>query len=306
MQEDLRENNMEVRSMLFLLMAAFIWGVAFVAQSVGMEFVGPFTFNAARFLLGGIVLLPMTLYRRKKKQRDSSLSPQQLKIRDRFTLMGGICCGAAIFIASTFQQVGMQYTGVGKAGFITALYIVIVPFLGMFLGKKVPAVLWIGAMVAVGGFYLLCITRGFILNKGDFLIFLCAVSFSFHILIIDYYAPKADGVAISCIQFLFSGAVSAVPALWKEEFTLEALGQAALPIAYAGIFSCGVAYTLQILGQAKVKPSLASLILSLESVISVLAGWILLGEVLTGRQLAGCVMVFLAVIIAQLSQAQEN
>ncbi|MBR5578023.1 MAG: DMT family transporter [Lachnospiraceae bacterium] len=290
---------MEIKSVLFLLLAALIWGVAFVAQSMGMEYVGPYTFNAARFLLGGIVLLPLAVYRRTKYQRENSLKEADQKKRDRITLIGGICCGIAIFIASTLQQVGMQYTSVGKAGFITALYIVIVPFLGMFLGKKVPAVLWLGAVIATGGFYLLCITEGFVLNQGDLLIFLCAVSFSFHILIIDHFAPKADGVALSCLQFFFSGTVSVLPALWMEEITWISLWQAAMPIAYAGILSCGVAYTLQILGQVKVRPSLASLILSLEAVISVLAGWLILGEVLTLRQLIGCGLVFFAVIIAQ-------
>lgn len=292
-------------SMFFLFLAAFIWGVAFVAQSVGMEFVGPFTFNGARFLLGGVVLLPFALLRQRKRE-EKQQNPLEKRKQRRVTLLGGLCCGIAIFIASTFQQVGMQDTTVGKAGFITALYIVIVPFLGLFLGKKVAPLLWFSALLAIIGFYFLCITEGFIFQKGDMLIFLCAVTFSFHILIIDHFAPKADGVALSCIQFLFSGAVSAIIAIFKEEITLVSLGQAALPIAYAGIFSCGVAYTLQILGQAKVKPTLASLILSLEAVISVLAGWLFLQERLTLRQIAGCSLVFFAVLLAQLPTKKKE
>ena len=298
--------RLEIKSTLFLLLAAFIWGVAFVAQSMGMEYVGPYTFNAARFLLGGLVLLPVALYRRNKILQTLKEKPEEKKKRDTITLLGGLCCGIAIFIASTFQQVGMQYTNVGKAGFITALYIVIVPFLGLFLGKKIPPILWLGAFIATVGFYLLCITEGFVLNKGDFLVFLCAISFSFHILIIDHFAPKADGVALSCLQFFFSGAVSVIPALWKEEISLLSLQQAAMPIAYAGIMSCGVAYTFQILGQAKVKPSIASLILSLEAVISVLAGWLILDEILTSRQLVGCGLVFFAVILAQLPDFEKK
>lgn len=287
-------------SVFLLFLAALIWGVAFVAQSVGMEFVGPFTFNGARFLLGGAVLLPFALIRQRKKEEILQDKREEVRKQRKVTLLGGIFCGIAIFIASTFQQVGMQYTTVGKAGFITALYIVIVPFLGIFLGKKAASLVWFSAALATVGFYFLCITEGFVLEKGDIFIFLCAVSFSFHILIIDHFAPKADGVALSCMQFLFSGIVSTVIALLKEKITISSLGQAALPIAYAGIFSCGVAYTLQILGQAKVKPTIASLILSLEAVISVLAGWLFLNETLTYRQLAGCGLVSLAVLLAQL------
>lgn len=293
----------EVKSALLLFLAAFIWGVAFVAQSVGMEFVGPFTFNGCRFLLGGLVLTPFALLRRKiwkqsKEFQNKSLEEQ--KADGKVTLIGGLCCGVAIFVASTFQQVGMQYTSVGKAGFITALYIVIVPILGIFIKKKVAGSVWVGAILAVIGFYFLCITENFSINKGDVLVFLCAVCFSFHILTIDHFAPKADGVALSCIQFWFSGIVSMIVTFMIETPTMEGVLQAGLPILYAGIFSCGVAYTLQIIGQAKMNPTVASLILSLEAVISVLAGWVILNESLTIRQMAGCILVFIAVILAQL------
>ena len=219
--------------------------------------------------------------------------------------MGGLCCGVAICIASSFQQTGMQYTSVGKAGFITALYIVIVPLLGIFLGKKVTPMIWLGVVLAAIGSYFLCITESFSMNYGDVLVLLCALCFSFHILIIDHFAPKADGVALSCIQFWFSGIVCMIIALVMESPRWENILQAMLPILYAGVMSCGVAYTLQIIGQKHMKPSVASLILSLESVISVLAGWILLNEMLTGRQIWGCVLVFIAVILAQFPMKNE-
>lgn len=199
----------------------------------------------------------------------------------------------------------MLYTSVGKAGFITALYIVLVPVMGIFMKKKVPAIVWMGVVLAAVGFYFLCITESFSINYGDVLLFLCAICFTFHILIIDYFAPKADGVALSCIQFWFSGIVCMSIALFKETPNISAIFAAAVPILYAGVMSCGVAYTLQILGQKHMKPAIASLILSLESVISVLAGWVILKEVLTGRQLLGCALVFSAVILAQIPVKNE-
>ena len=194
----------------------------------------------------------------------------------------------------------MLYTSVGKAGFITALYIVLVPVMGIFMKKKVTPVVWIGVMLAAIGFYFLCITESFSINYGDVLLFLCAVCFTFHILIIDYFAPKADGVALSCIQFWFSGVVCMIIAILRESIQMTSVFAATVPILYAGVLSCGVAYTLQIIGQKNMKPAVASLILSLESVISVLAGWVILHEVLTGRQLLGCGLVFSAVILAQM------
>lgn len=299
----------EVRSAILLFLAAFIWGVAFVAQSVGMEYVGPFTFNGCRFLLGGLVLTPFAVMRNQAVEKSKEF---QLKNREekkyyrKTTMTGGLCCGIAICIASAFQQVGMQYTSVGKAGFITALYIVIVPVLGIFMKKKVPFRVWVGAILAAIGFYFLCITESFTINKGDALIFLCAISFSFHIMTIDHFAPKADGVALSCIQFWFSGVVSMILAFVLESPSVEKILQAGMPILYAGIFSCGVAYTLQIIGQAGMNATIATLILSLEAVISVLAGWLLLNEILMPRQIAGCCLVFAAVILAQIPVGKES
>lgn len=300
--------NKEVSSAILLFLAAFIWGVAFVAQSVGMNYVGPFTFNGCRFLLGGLVLTPFALLREKKYQKSKTyknMTEEEQKKHIKITLVGGLCCGVAICIASSFQQAGMLYTSVGKAGFITALYIVLVPVMGIFLKKKVAPIVWFGVVLAAIGFYFLCITESFSINYGDMLLFVCAICFTFHILIIDYFAPKADGVALSCIQFWFSGIVCMGIAILKEAPDFVAIFQAAIPILYAGVMSCGVAYTLQIIGQKHMKPTVASLILSLESVISVLAGWVILHEVLTGRQLLGCILVFGAVILAQLPVKSE-
>ncbi len=292
----------ELESSLLLFLAAFIWGVAFVAQSIGLSYVGPMTFNGTRFLLGGVVLLPLIYYRRKRRQTDIDSNPKETRRQRKDLLTGGLCCGLAICIASSFQQYGIGYTTVGKAGFITALYIVIVPVLGTFLGKKPGSLVWAGALLATVGFYLLCIMESFQINRGDILVFICAICFSFHIMIIDYFAPKVDGVELSCLQFFISGILCMAGAFLWENPSWSQIAAGAVPILYAGIFSCGIAYTLQIIGQAKINPTVASMVLSLEAVISVLAGWIILKEELTVRQISGCVLVFGAVILAQLPQ----
>lgn len=286
--------NMKIGSSLLLFLAACIWGFAFVAQSVGMDYMGPFTFNGARFLIGGTVLLPFVYVRISKKKNTPEEIPPVL------TIKGGICCGLAICAASLFQQIGIQYTTVGKAGFITTLYIIIVPVFGLFLHKKVPGKVWFAAVLAAVGMYLLCITENFSIGRGDAMVFVCAILFSIHILVIDYFSPKTDGVALSCLQFFTAGVICSVGALLLEHPTWEQLAAGALPILYAGIMSCGVAYTLQIIGQRDLDPTIASLILSMESVVSVLAGWMLLGQALTVKELAGCALVFAAVILVQL------
>ncbi len=208
-------------------------------------------------------------------------------------------------LASNFQQFGIKYTTVGKAGFITACYIVLVPILGLFLKKKCSPFIWLAVAMSVAGLYLLCITDGFSIGKGDILVLICAVLFSFHILVIDYYSPKVDGVKLSCIQFLVCGILSGIPALIFEKPEMSAVLTAWQPILYAGVMSCGVAYTLQIIGQKNMNPTVASLILSLESCISVLAGWVILGQQLSAREIAGCVIMFAAIILAQLPQKEK-
>ena len=293
----------EWKSSLMLLLTAAIWGVAFVAQSVGMDYIGPFTFNAIRSLVGGLVLIPCIWLLNRKKPAAQEDTPAQ---SGRTLFIGGICCGVALAVASSLQQMGIQYTSVRKAGFITALYIVIVPLLGLLFKRRVSGLIWVAVVIAVGGMYLLCITEGFSVGKGDLLIMASAFCFSAHILIIDYFSPKADGVKMSCIQFLVCGLLCAVPMLIMERPSLPQILAAWMPLIYAGVFSCGVGYTLQIVGQRHIDPTIASLILSLESVISVLAGWVILGQKLTVRELIGCVLVFCAIILAQLPQKEEK
>lgn len=282
----------QMRNSLLLLLTAFIWGAAFVAQSVGGEAVGCFTFNGVRSLIGALVLLPVIWLMDAKKKEDQ-----------KTLITGGICCGVMLCIASNFQQFGISFTTVGKAGFITAMYILIVPILGLFMKKKPGLQVWLGVVLAVMGLYLLCMTsESFSLSKGDFLVLICAGFFSLHILIIDYFSPKVDGVRMSCIQFLVCGILSMVMAFIFETPEVSVILSGWLPILYAGVLSCGVAYTLQIVGQKNMDPTVASLILSLESVFSVLAGWLILNQTLSLRELSGCVLMFLAIILAQLPQ----
>ena len=288
----------QMRNSLVLLLTAFIWGAAFVAQSVGGEAVGCFTFNGVRSLIGALVLLPVIWLMDAKKKEELKEKEDQKTL-----ITGGICCGVMLCIASNFQQFGISFTTVGKAGFITAMYILIVPILGLFMKKKPGLQVWLGVVLAVMGLYLLCMTsESFSLSKGDFLVLICAGFFSLHILIIDYFSPKVDGVRMSCIQFLVCGILSMVMAFIFETPEFSAILSGWLPILYAGVLSCGVAYTLQIVGQKNMDPTVASLILSLESVFSVLAGWLILDQTLSLRELFGCVLMFLAIILAQLPQ----
>lgn len=285
---------MRVKNGVMLFLTAFIWGTAFVAQSVGMDYLEPFTFNGVRSLIGGIALLPCIWL--LHKLNGESKKEESGKV----LLIGGLACGVLLFAASSLQQIGLKYTTAGKAGFITAFYIVIVPVLGIFLHKKIGWKIWLAVVLALAGLYFLCITESFSIGKGDVLIFLCALIFAVHILVIDYFSPKVDGVKMSCIQFFVCGILS-LPFMFTIETPKAAAMTAAwMPLLYAGVLSCGVAYTLQILGQKNVNPAVASLILSLESCFSVLAGWIVLGERLSLRESAGCVLMFVAIILAQL------
>lgn len=300
----MKKESIPVRNSLLLLLTATIWGVAFVAQSVSMDYIGGFTFNAVRNLIGALALLPVIWGLGKagsaRVQDSSSPTPS-----DRKTLItGGICCGILLCLASNFQQFGIKYTTVGKAGFITACYIIIVPVIGIFLKKKCGPFIWIAVLLSLGGLYLLCLKpgEGFAIGKGELLVLICAVLFSLHILVIDHFSPLVDGVKMSCIQFLVCGILSGVPALLFESPDLSSILAAKIPILYAGVMSCGVAYTLQIVGQKGMNPTVASLILSLESCISVIAGWLILGQALSSREIFGCVLMFGAIILAQLPQ----
>ena len=255
-----------------------------------------------------MVLLPLIAFRERNRKRDAveEETPEKKKARRKVTLIGGCCCGLAICTASMFQQYGIQYTTVGKAGFITTLYIIIVPIMGLFFGKKVRRIVWAGAALAAAGMYLLCVNETLSLNKGDLLVFICAVIFSIHILVIDYFSPKADGVKLSCIQFFVAGIICTIGAFLVETPTWSALVSGAVPVLYAGVMSCGVAYTLQIIGQRNLDPTVASLILSLESVVSVLAGWVILNQTMSSKEIFGCVLVFAAVILVQLPEKKRQ
>ncbi|MCF2555593.1 DMT family transporter [Faecalicatena contorta] len=291
---------MKAKNAFMLILTAFIWGTAFVAQSVGMDYLGPFTFNGVRSMIGGIALLPCIVILQKI---NGSSEPVSGTRKDLIT--GGIACGLLLFVASSLQQIGIQYTSAGKAGFITAFYIVIVPVLGIFLKKKIGWKVWIAVAMALAGLYFLCMTEKLTVGKGDILIFLCAIVFSLHILVIDHFSPKVDGVKMSCLQFFVCGIASLLPMFLTETPKLSAMINAWMPLLYAGVLSCGVAYTLQIVGQKNVNPAIASLILSLESCFSVLAGWVVLGERLSVREYVGCILMFAAIILAQLPDKKK-
>ena len=285
--------KIQARNSCLLLLTAIVWGMAFVAQSAGMEHVGPFTFNSVRNIIGGLVLIPVILTIRK-------INGEQRPFVTKIELIGGVCCGVALFAASSFQQQGILYTTVGKAGFITALYVVIVPILVLFFKKRVSLLTWICVILAIVGLYLLCMTGDSLaLNRGDLMVLICAVIFAIHILIIDYFSPKGDGVTMSCIQFLTCGVLAGIGMIFEQP-TVDQIVTAKWPILYAGILSCGVGYTLQIVGQKGVNPTVASLILCLESVVAVVAGWLFLGETLSAREFVGCALMFVAIVMAQL------
>lgn len=288
----------QIKSFLILLLTATIWGVAFVAQSVGMEYIGPFTFNAIRCVLGGLVLIPVILVLKKKKETGAENQEKE----DKKTLWaGGIACGVILCIASNLQQFGIMEASVGKSGFFTALYIVMIPVIGIFIGKRPGIKLWFCVALAVVGMYLLCMKDGsFTIERADIMLLLCALAFSFHILVVDYFSPKVDGVKMSCIQFFVCGVLSAVGMLFTETPDISNIQAAWLPLLYAGLLSCGVGYTLQIVGQKGINPVIASLIMSLESVISALAGWVILGQVLSPKEILGCILMFVAIIITQI------
>ena len=294
-------NKGQIKKSLLLLLTATIWGTAFVAQSVGMDYVGPFTFTFARSIIGGLFLIPCICFLRKWNEKNGAQVEKDRPFVTKAELIGGICCGLALCVASNFQQIGIAYTTVGKAGFITALYVVIVPILGLFFRKKVPGIVWFCVVLSVVGLYLLCMTGDSLtLSYGDFLVLICAILFSVHILVIDYFSPKGDGVVISCIQFFVCGILSGIVMLFVENFSVSSLIAAGLPILYAGVLSSGVAYTLQIVAQKDMNPTVASLILCLESVVSALAGWFILNEALSRRELFGCVLMFVAIVLAQI------
>lgn len=292
------QNNFKGIFMLFT--CALIWGTAFVAQSVGADYLGPFSFNGIRSFLGAVFLLPCIFFLDRLSGKQFSLWGTDDPKERKMLIKGGIICGTALVVASTLQQVGIHQTSVGKAGFITALYIIIVPIIGKLIGRAITFIQWICVLIAAAGMYFICINETFTLNIGDMIILLSAFCFAVHILVIEHYTKQVDGVRMSALQFFVCGLLSLPMILFGEKPTFADIGAAWMPICYAGIMSCGIAYTLQIVGQKYVHVVLASILLSLESVFSVLAGWALLGEILTVRELIGCALIFFAILLAQL------
>ncbi len=289
--------NSKVRQIVFPTLAALIWGTAFVAQSVSTDHVGPFAFNAARSIIAFFVLWAVAAIFKKLRSKGGEAAAAGSR---RDLVVGGVCCGVVLAIAANFQQAGLADTAPGKAGFITALYVVLVPVLGIFLRRRASLPVWLGAVLAVGGLYLLCIKEGFGIEASDLLVLCCAFVFALHIMCVDHFVQKVDGVLLSCVQFLTAGVVSAVLSLIFEQQSMAGIVECILPIMYVGVFSSGVAYTLQILAQKDSDPTVVSILLSLESVFSVLAGALILGDRLSGREYIGCILMFAAVVLAQL------
>ncbi|MCQ2469164.1 MAG: DMT family transporter [Ruminococcus sp.] len=287
-----------------LLTASLIWGTAFVAQSEGMNYVEPFTYNAMRTLLGGFVLIPVILAFKAAERRKNTPKTQYSA---KNTAVGGICCGVFLFIASSFQQAGIAGTTAGKAGFITALYILLVPIIGIFFRRKVPVRMWLFVVIAIIGFWLLCIKENFSISHGDVLVLICAVFFAGHIMVIDFFNSKnTDVMVMACIQFFTAGILMTAGMFLFEKPSAEGIISAKYTILYAGIMSSGVAYTLQMIGQRYTEPTAATLLMSLESVFAALSGWLILHEGFSVKEFTGCVLVFAAVILAQLFGGEKT
>ena len=299
-----------MQSNILLLFTALIWGSSFVAQKSGMDYIEPFTFNGIRMVIGGLVLIPFILLMDRKKARDGAAEPmsdeEKAKARKKI-IAGGICCGLAIFVASSLQQFGVSYTTAGKAGFITTLYVVIVPIISVLLRKRVRPIMWLCVVLGAVGLYLLCMTDySFKLAFGDMLVLLCAVAFAVHIMVVDHFAAKLDGTKLSCIQFLTSGILGLIGMAIFESPDINAILDCWLPILYAGVLSCGLGYTFQVIAQKYAEPTVASLLMSLESVFAVISGAILLHETMSIRELTGCAVIFAAVIISQLPEKKKK
>jgi drug/metabolite transporter (DMT)-like permease len=294
-----------LRQNVFPVLAAFIWGTAFVAQSVAADHVEAMTFNAARAVVAFVFLLALCIGLRKFGKGGAAYKAHGAAYW-RDLLVGGFCCGLALTLAANLQQKGIETTTSGKAGFITALYIVIVPIFGLFLHKKAPRSIWLSVALAVVGLYCLCIKEGFSITLGDFYILLCAFCFSAHILIIDHFTQKVDGVELSCAQFLVVTILSGIGMLAFEHPVWTTIQPAIGAILYVGIFSSGVAYTLQILAQKDSNPTVVSLLMSLEAVFATLGGAIILHDQMSGREYLGCLIMLIAVVLAQLPERKPK
>lgn len=292
-------NKKKLFANLGLLLAALLWGSTFVAQSAGANLVETFTYQSTRSFIGGIVLLPVILLRDRSAKRRPEYQPPTKKDK-KLLLIAGICCGIALTVAACLQQYGIKFTTVGKAGFITSLYVIFVPIAGLLFKRRVRPIIWASVALAAVGMYLLCMTESFSLSFGDTYVLICAICFTVHIMVIDHFDRYCDPVKMSCIQFFTSGIISAVLMFIFEKPDINNILAAWLPICYAGVLSSGVAYTLQIVCQKNTEPAVASLLMSLESVFAVLSGAIILGQIPTKREALGCVIMFAAIILAEL------
>jgi len=280
-----------IKANLLLLLTAAIWGVAFTAQRAGMEFVGPFTFNGVRFLLGSLSLLPLLVFFGRDKQLTANRSN---------ALITGVLAGTVLFAAASLQQIGMITTTAGKAAFITSLYIVLVPIIGKFLGQTTGKGTWMGCIIAAVGLYFLCIKEAASIQFGDLLVLIGAFLWAIHILVIGYFSPRVDVLKLSFVQFMTCSVLSSVIAAITEEVILSSLVKAAVPILYGGICSVGIAYTLQAVGQKHAQPAHAAIILSMEAVFAAIGGFLLLGEKLGTREMLGCLLMLSGMLISQL------
>jgi len=283
-----------LKSDLLLLIAAFIWGTTFVAQRMGMTHIGPMTYNGLRFALGALTLVPVLLL------LDPAGGSNRPKHSTRFLLYGGGLAGLALFGGASMQQMGLCYTTAGKAGFITCLYVVLVPILGLVLGQRCGLPVWAGALLSVAGLYLLSITKSFTFSRGDLLVLIGAFFWAIHVHLIGYLAKRANPLRIACIQFLACSALSLLAAVSFEKITPAAIRAATIPILYGGILSAGVAFTLQVICQRTSPPSHAAIVMSLETVFAALAGYVILHERLSPRDLVGCALMFAGLLVVQL------
>lgn len=298
----------KLKSNIMLLLTAFIWGSSFIAQSKGADLLGPFTFNAVRYFFAVISLMPVILYMKRKENAKSKGELCTKESDDKKALiLGGTVLGIVLFISTSLQQYAMAFTTAAKAGFITTLYVVLVPIVGIFFKKRVRPLIWFCAVLAVVGLYLLSIKPGtFTITKGDFLVLLCALGFTGHILLIDYFSPKTDGAMLSWVQFVVVTIISAIGMIIFEEFILSDIISALGAILYAGVMSSSVGYTFQIIAQKDADPTVTSLILSLESVFAALCGALMLGELLNMREIVGCIVMFVAIVLSQLPEKKKT
>ena len=283
-------------SQALLLLTAAIWGFAFVAQRAGMEHVGPFTFNAVRFGLGSLVLLPFIMVRSRTQGAPGGRSHRD---STRMLIRGGGIAGIILFAGASLQQVGIVYTTAGKAGFITGLYVIVVPVLGVLIGRSPGRRTWLGAALAVAGLYLLSVTGRLTISRGDLLVLAGAFAWAGHVMVIGWFSPRVDGIALASLQFAVCSALSWAGALASEPVAYQAIERATVPILYAGLLSTGVAYTLQVVAQRRVPTTNAAIIMSLEAVFAGIGGWVLLGETLPLRGLVGCSLMLAGMITAQ-------